>query len=485
MFNKMWVRLFLKIAAIFTVFVLVLALSNSTLLLNYYVFKEKAEMKAVAADIDEVQLYADDSATQLSNIISEQGYTLRITDSFGNMLFYSSNSPVADYKGFYDPKIQKDIPNKFDDKGFYISKSNGGTGEDIMVLTHQLSGGETLTLGIELALLKNSAAVANEFMIAVAVVCLLASLVWVLFLSKKIAQPIRQMQETTSKMAALDFSQKLQIESDDEIGQLADSINTLSATLNETLVDLKDKNQQLRGEIEAERRLDKMRKGFVANVSHELKTPISIISGYAEGLKLGINSDAQRTFYADVIIEESARMNDMVLSLLDLSRMESGQMPLNPAVYNLSQQLSDTLLRIKPKIESSGAELQTNIEEELYVFADSIQVDKILNNYLSNALSHVNTGGRVIITGKNSEGKVFISVYNDGENIPDHHMERIWESFFRGDTSHKRQSDRVGLGLSIVKAAVSMHKTQCGVQNKTGGVEFWFTLSAADGKSEN
>ncbi len=482
MLNKMWVKLFLKIAAIFTAFVVVLAVANSALIFNYYVYKEKTQMRSVASLIDEVDLYSENSATKLSEVISDSGYKLRIEDSFGNTLFSSFDSPVADYKGAFDRDAFGYTPEFSKDSGFSTDKGRGG--EDIMTLNYDLSGGETLRLTVELSILKNSATVANEFMLVVAVVCLLFALLWVLFLSRGISSTIRQMKEITVDMASLDFSRKLQVDSADEIGQLAGAINTLSETLDTTLRDLNDKNQRLQGEIEAERRLDKMRKGFVANVSHELKTPISIISGYAEGLKLNINSESQRDSYADVIINESARMNDMVLSLLDLSRMESGQIPLNKECYDLSLQIKTLIERIKVKAVGKGIAIEADLQDGLFVFADMTQVDKILNNYLSNALSHVSKGGRITVTAENVDSEIKVRVYNDGEAVPPEAMERIWESFYRGDSSHKRESDRVGLGLSIVKAAVAMHETRCGVVNKPQGVEFWFTLEASPSQTE-
>ena len=447
MLGKLWVKLFLKIAAIFTAFVLVLAVANSALLFDYYVKKEKSRMLNVAEKIDEIELYGESAATELSKVITDRSYRLKIEDSFGNTLFSSYDSPVADYKGFFDKGNFLPPLEHGEKDGFSVNKDRGEQG--VLTLNYTLSGGETLRLTTTLSILQNSAAVANEFMIGVAAICLVLSLLWVFFLSRGIARPIKKMQETTGKMAALDFSEKLEVNSADEIGQLAGSINILSNTLDVTLADLQDKNTRLRNEIEAERRLDKMRKGFVANVSHELKTPISIISGYAEGLKLDIGDKTRREQYADVLIDESGRMNDMVLSLLELSRMESGQMPLDPQIYNLSEQLEETAARMIAK--AGDVEISTEIPKDIYVCADMVNVDKSLNNYLSNAISHLREGGKIVLSAESEGDEVRVSVYNDGEAIPPEEMERIWESFYRVDSSHKRESDRVGLGLSIVK----------------------------------
>ncbi len=471
MLKKIWIRLFLQIAAIVFAFVVVLTLANSTFMTQYYVHKEKLSMQSVASRIDEVKLYDTGASQELSVIVSEKGYALNINDSFGNTLFSSYDVPVADYKGefapqtpFFDVEITNEGFSQFERKG-----------KQFLRYTEYLSGGEILTLSLQREILENSAEIANEFILIVATCCLILALFWVFFCSRSIAKPIKDMNDITKKMAELDFSQKLIPNSSDEIGQLALSINTLSSNLDTTLRDLEEKNEVLQSEIDAERRLDKMRKGFVANVSHELKTPISIISGYAEGLKLNIGKRKEQKEYADVIIDEASRMNEMVLNLLELSRLETGNAKLQLESYNLSEQLDAILERFN---KNNGVTIETEYANNIIVTADRQKIWQVLQNYLSNAFSHTYNGGTVKVTAVETDNEtVKVTVFNNGEEIPYADMEHIWESFWRGETSHKREKDRFGLGLSIVRAIIETHNTSCGVYNMPNGVAFWFTLN--------
>ena len=218
-----------------------------------------------------------------------------------------------------------------------------------------------------------------------------------------------------------------------------------------------------------------MRRGFVANVSHELKTPIAIISGYAEGLKLNINEESKEE-YCNTIIDESRRMNRLVLSILELSRYESGQMPLNRSDFDVSQMTDDMLRRI---FANKNINAENRLTKGLLINADPMQTEQVLKSYLENAASHTPDGGSVTVSASESDGNVRISVTNTGSHIPEELMPQIWQSFFRGDTSHKRESSRFGLGLSIVSAIMKMHNSSCGVYNTENGVCFWFEAKAA------
>ena len=472
--NKMWIRLFAEISVVFLVFVALLGIANTALLPSYYTAKEKKHMAAVAKKIDDVDLYSSNAGRDLSSILSNTNYSLRIFDSFGNSLFTTYDAPVADYKGEYEANALPD--NNVTSKGFFREKRNN---KAFLRYSTQLSGGETLVLGIQQSLLKSSAEVANEFIIIVALGCLAFTILWVFVLSKRIAKPIGNMTEIATDMARLDFSRKLNVKGEDEIAKLAAAINELSGTLDITLKDLESKNRKLMGEIEAERKLDKMRKGFVANVSHELKTPLSIIGGYAEGLKLGLDSREETEQYADVIIDETSRMNELVISLLDLSRLESGQISINSERYDIAEQVREFLNRMSSAFQSKNATVECKLPERLFVFADSARIAQVISNYLSNAASHIKDGGTLKIWSEIDNDTVKISVFNTGNVIKKEDMQHVWESFWRGEQSHKRDKDRFGLGLSIVRAITERHGSECGVYNLGDGVVFWFSVKLA------
>jgi len=246
----------------------------------------------------------------------------------------------------------------------------------------------------------------------------------------------------------------------------------LSGSLSLALADLKATNEKLKSDIELERQLDVMRRGFVANVSHELKTPISIISGYAEGLKLNINAESKEA-YCNTIIEESQRMNRLVLGILELSRYESGQIPINKRRFDISVMASDMLERI---FKGKNITAICGIPENTFVFADEMQIEQVLKSLLENAAAHTDDNGRVQVFMEELDGKIKITVSNTGSHISDELMPQIWQSFFRGDKSHKRESSRFGLGLSIVAAIMKHHGNRCGVCNTEDGVNFWFEV---------
>ena len=307
-------------------------------------------------------------------------------------------------------------------------------------------------------------------MIFVSVICFLLSIIWVLIFARQFSRPIAEMNEITEDMAKLNFNRKLKIDRQDEIGQLASSVNALSESLNTALTELTETNAKLRDDIEEERRLDAMRRGFVANVSHELKTPIAIISGYAEGLKLNINEESKEE-YCNTIIDESRRMNRLVLSILELSRYESGQIPINRSDFDISQMTDDMLRRIFANKKITAENL---LPQGFSVNADPLQTEQVLKAYLENAAAHTPEGGSVTVSATQSGGVARISVANTGSHISEELMPQIWQSFFRGDTSHKRESSRFGLGLSIVSAIMKLHSHSCGVYNTENGVCFWF-----------
>ena len=276
------------------------------------------------------------------------------------------------------------------------------------------------------SLLEASAKTASEFILILAGVFLAAALVWIIFFSKSFTKPSVEMNAVTKDMAALDFRRKLTHRSSDEIGQLADSINDLSTKLDGALTDLRDKNAKLQDEIDAERRLDSMRRGFVSNVSHELKTPISIIQGYAEGLKLGISEDKEkREEYCDVILEESIRMNHLVLDLLELSRYESGQIKIQREDFDMAALIRDICQKLSGRFAEKEAGLELELPGTLFVNADPLRMEQVLSNYLNNAASHVTAGGTIRVTAEARDNLARISVYNTGKPISADDMPQI------------------------------------------------------------
>ena len=479
--NKFWIRLFLRVGIIFLAFVLLVILCNSLFLKSYYEYVNKEDLKSVASELREIDLSSKREVVKvISDIEEEYGFETEIYLKDGSPLYLSSGGKIMDYflqgedKLFINNSPRLVIETVTFPDGSVFEKSIDRKNEN-EYWTYRFSIGDSCIgeLRVQMAQIENSANIANRFISIIAAVFLIISLGWVFAFSKKVSKPISEMNDITKNMAALDFNKKLISASDDEIGQLAVSINNLSEKLNNTLQDLKASNAQLRNEIELEHQLDVMRRGFVANVSHELKTPISIIQGYAEGLRDDINTSS-RDKYIDVIIDESHRMNKLVLSILNLSRYESGQIPLNFSDFNISDLIKARADRI---LNSKKVNIFYDMPDECIVYADIDQMDQVIKSYLENAASHVNDDGEIKVqVSEENENNYTVTVYNSGSFVDDEQMSQIWQSFYRGDKSHNRESGRFGLGLSIVSAIIKMHGESYGVYNTEKGVCFWFTV---------
>ncbi len=470
----------MQIAVIFAVFVLVLSLSNVTLLVKFFCFQEKNALKEQINVIRQLDM-SDNAAVidALSDMNEKYRFDAEIYTAAGDILYTTFGGQMMDYfslqnKNFYMAHEEMTVikSEELGDDIVFETAVRPFDRTEFLLCRTRLSNGNYAEVRVQMQLLTGSAATANKFIVLISSLCFLLSLLWVVFLSRHISKPIVEMNEITRDMASLRFERKLVLHCKDEIGQLANSINELSSSLSAALEDLKAKNAQLEDDIAAQRRLDAMRRGFVANVSHELKTPIAIISGYAEGLKLDI-SPASREEYCNTIIDESRRMNRLVLSILELSRYEAGQIPLERRQFDVSVLCGDMLKRI---FAGKAVKTENRVPPDTLVWADPMHIEQILKAFLENAAAHTPENGEVIISALPNGDTVELSVYNSGSHISEAEMPQIWQSFYRGDTSHKRESARFGLGLSIVSALVKLYGRRCGVENLENGVRFWFEV---------
>lgn len=476
--NKLWFNIFIRIAVIFAVFVLILCISNVGFLVQFFSNKEKTALKEQLLVVSALN-FDDSSAVikTLGEINEKYNFDIEIYTSTGSILYTTHGGQMMDYFHLHSDSINMSHEEMVPIKSQTLS--NGIVFEtafrpfdktEYLLCRKELKSNLFAEVRVQKQLIANSASIANEFIIIISLVCFALSIVWVFIFARQFSKPITQMSKTTHDMSNLNFERKLDIKRYDEIGELADSINHLSFSLSTALEDLKATNQKLLSDIELERQLDVMRRGFVANVSHELKTPISIISGYAEGLKLNINEESKE-IYCNTIIEESQRMNRLVLSILELSRYESGQIPLNRQnfdIFVLAEEMGKRILSGKNIV------FENLIPYNTIIYADELQIEQVLKSLLENAVAHTVENGKIRLSLSENEDIYKICVYNSGNHIPSEIMPQIWQSFFRGDKSHKRESSRFGLGLSIVSAIMKMHGRNCGVNNVEDGVEFWF-----------
>jgi Signal transduction histidine kinase len=320
--------------------------------------------------------------------------------------------------------------------------------------------------------------VIREFYIYFYIGAIFLIIILSLIYSNMISKPLLTLNEAASNMADLDFSKKCNIIREDEIGNLANTLNFLSGNLNEALSSLKEVNAKLEEDIEKERLLEKMRKEFVAAVSHELKTPISLIGGYTEGLKDGVFQGEERDYYLDVILDESRKMGNLVSDMLDLSQLESGNFKLIKEEFNIDELISSTLKKFSTLINDKNIELQLNLIHKVKINADWTRMEQVITNFITNAIKHTNDNGLIrVAMEKKEDREVFIYVENSGVYIPNEEIDKIWDNFYKIDKSRNRKLGGTGIGLAIVKNILVLHGYKYGVENTDKGVRFYLAVN--------
>ncbi len=379
-----------------------------------------------------------------------------------NASFENNTEQVEKITGYEDHTIYKVYDEKI--KSYNIE------------LVGVLSTGQNVYISSNFESIKESADIANKFLAFVGIGAVIVGIIVMFIVSNNFSKPILELADIADRMSKLDFDAKYNVTTEDEIGKLGESINILSDRLKGTIGELKTANNELTKDIENKIQIDEMRKEFLSNVSHELKTPIALIQGYAEGLKENISDDVEsRDFYCEVIMDEAAKMNTMVKKLLDLNHIEFGDSRADIQRFEITTLIKGILSSSSILIQQKEARLEF-LEPEEYVWADEYMIEEVVSNYLSNALNHL-SGERIIkIYYEKLQGKLRINVYNSGEPIPNEDLDKIWVKFYKVDKARTREYGGSGVGLSIVKAIMDSHNQLCGVSNEEGGVRFWFEL---------
>ncbi len=327
--------------------------------------------------------------------------------------------------------------------------------------------------------IRDNVKISNTFMAMTAFTALSIGAILVLFISKKVTAPIQRLYHISDEMKKLNFEAKFEDEGKhkNEIDILGQNMNELSEILEASIKDLKTANIALRQDISKKEEIDEMRKEFLSNVSHELKTPIALIQGYAEGLKEGINDDEEsKDFYCEVIMDEASKMNIMVKKLLTLNQLEFGNENATMERFDIVELVKNYVKSAELLARQKEATVKIGNYKPIFVWGDEFRVEEVLQNYFSNALNHISGEKIVDIKITEKENKVRVSVFNTGNPIPEDSLKHIWDKFYKVDKARTREYGGSGVGLSIVKAIMESMNQDYGVINYDNGVEFYFEL---------
>ena len=350
-------------------------------------------------------------------------------------------------------------------------------GSHYMELFGQTQSGAFVYLRTNYQSMNENIDIFNHFIAYAGVGVMILGAILMIFVGNSFAKPILQITEIAKKMSELDFNVKYPVKTQDEIGVLGNSINMLSEKLEGTISELKTANNELQQDIEKKTQIDEMRKEFLSNVSHELKTPIALIQGYAEGLNENISDDPEsREFYCEVIMDEASKMNKLVKNLLTLNQLESGKDAPVMERFDIVSLIRGVLGSMHIMIEQKEATVIFEETEPVYVWADEFKIEEVVTNYTSNALNHLDGERKVEIKVLQEEDCVKVTVFNTGTPIPEEDIPNLWNKFYKVDKARTREYGGSGIGLSIVKAIIESMNQKYGVCNYDNGVEFWFTL---------
>ena len=482
-------KLFLTLCIIVISIVLFLIVVNSFVLESYYQFIKSNTLKSVYEEINSYyngNLKIENMSEELDKIAISNNFDIIIKDNndvvvyLSNKDFLSNIRQIIDFWGINRKQEYKVIEES--DNIEIMNIRDTETRINYILLTGKLDNGYSTYIRLPISSIQESVNISNRFLYLIASIVIIVGGIAIIFISKQFSDPISEINAIAKKMANLDFSHKYVVKDDDEINELGESINVMSEKLEKTINQLRKSNIELEKDIEKKSKIDEMRKSFISDVSHELKTPIALIQGYSEGLLENVNTDEEsRKFYAEVILDESNKMDKLVKQLLELTKLEYEKREFNNRTFNIVELEKEIVRSSQVIIEEKNTKVEFDTEDKINVYADDFYISQIITNYLTNAIKHVKeVDGENYIKITNTiipeREKVRITVFNTGNKIAEENLSRVWNRFFKADEARNREDGGSGIGLSIVRAIMNNYGTDYGVENKENGVEFYFEI---------
>ncbi|MBS5950206.1 MAG: HAMP domain-containing histidine kinase [Clostridium sp.] len=380
---------------------------------------------------------------------------------------YSSLSDVDLYLSL-DEKKNIISHNRYVTK---VSKENSL--DELLISTERFSNGYLIAI-TPLSEVNDVIGTMNSYYFIVFAVAFLLVIVISLIYSRFMTRPLVEMSNVAKRISQCDFNDKYNVKSEDEIGLLGESLNLISNNLEKTLSELQDTNDRLKKEINIKEVQEDKRKELIANISHELKTPITIIQGSINGIKSGIYG---AEMYED-ILEETNRMNDLVKEMLDISKLESPSFDINKEPFDLGAVFLKEKDKLRDMIKEKSLEINYNDFDDAIVFGDEKRITQVVTNLLTNAIKYTPDSGKinVLIEPIKEKGQYEFSIENFGVSLSKEELENVWDAFYRKEKSRNKKFGGTGLGLSIVKRILELHNSDFGVESTENSVKFYFSI---------
>ncbi|MDT8336339.1 MAG: HAMP domain-containing sensor histidine kinase [Candidatus Izemoplasmatales bacterium] len=511
-------KLFLFTYGIILGFIVALIILNNTFLQSYYINNRESSLIQAFQEIKEIDIDDGNLENKILEIESRYNLSVQILIQTETIPSNIQVDDFVDYPDLYDRLYGSEytIPSEILSKiivDYNLSMARNTTldfGKSVSIDTehdaylmdmnsevynfhenYQMLGlfvatdsdyGEYMfyVSTITFSSIQDSIRIFNSFTILIGFIFMIIAGLVMYFLSYRFTNPIIEINRVADEISRLDFSHRIDVTTDDEIGDLGYSINKMSVQLEKSITELQLSNDKLAKEILYKNKIDQMRKEFVANASHELKTPLSLIMGYGEALKLSDLDEETKKEYLEIILDETNKMNNLVQELLNLSQIESGKKEFKYKDFSVRSLIEDTSKLFTLVFEKKNINFKLNLVDEI-VNSDYDQLQSVLSNYISNAINHIDGNRRITITSiKDDLGNIKVSVKNTGEHIPEAEIKSIWDSFYKIDKARTRAYGGQGLGLSIVKTILETLGYDYGVNNVSDGVEFYFTIDKSE-----
>ena len=473
-------RLIVTFVGIVVIAFVLIALSNSFLLERYYVAKKTDAIQDVYEKLNQYDSLTSDKVQSLKSICIEKNISWVILDTnHSEILDYDSRNANRLYASLfgYITGVAPAKSSTLEETDNYTLEVNRDMDMDYLDMWGMLDNNNVFLIRLPMAGISDSIQISNMFYLYTGMIVVAISILAIWFLSQRLTKPLEELTDISIRMSNLDFNAKYESGGEDEIGVLGQNFNKMSKELEQTISELKTANNELQKDIEKKERIDDMRKEFLSNVSHELKTPIALIQGYAEGLKECINDEAEsRDFYCEVIIDEAAKMNNMVKKLLTLNQLEFGNDQISMECFDLTELVRGVVNSAQLLADQKDAQILFVQDTSVYVWGDEFKIEEVVTNYVSNAINHIDGERKIEIKMQRREGHIRLSVFNTGKPIPEEDIDKIWIKFYKVDKARTREYGGSGIGLSIVKAIMESMNQKFGVKNYENGVEFWIEL---------